>query len=195
MEGFFDPTLSAMTDEQLVGIFRSGGEQAFEVLCSRYLGLISSLASRYRDLSLDADTGDLVQEGLISMLYSCKNYDPERGMSFKNYLMMRCRDSFNSLRRSSSRKGAVPAKNIMSFEDDDGTAFDPTECSPVELVESRDYVEHLHSVMKDRLSDLEYKVAVLHISGYSYKEISDRLNVTIKTVDNAQTRIRQKLSR
>ena len=183
------------TDEALIERFRSGDEGAFELLASRYLGLISSAASRYRDISPDIDDGDLVQEGLIALLYACENYDPQRGMSFKNYLIICARHRFMALKRRTERKGSVPAQNIVSIEDEDDTSFDPTVISPSELVESKEYIDQLHRIMKERLSGLEYKVAILHLSGYSYKEIADKLDISVKKVDNAHTRIRQKLSR
>ena len=116
-------------------------------------------------------------------------------MSFKNYLMLCVENRYRSLLRSSKRKGAVPARNIISIEDEQDTAFDPTVSSLPEMVEMKEHIGLLHRVLKERLSDLEYKVAILHLSGYTYKEIAEKLNISLKQVDNAQTRIRQKLSR
>ena len=192
-KGSRDP--KALTDEELIRRFRSGEEESFEILVSRYRGLISSIASRFRGAAPDIDTGDLVQEGLIALLHACKSYSGERGMSFKNYLMLCAKNSYLSIGRSLGRKGNVPTTNIISIEDEEGSAFDPTDSSPDELIESKEYIAHLHRVMKERLSDLEYKVAILHLSGYSYREIADKLDISLKKVDNAQTRIRQKLSR
>ena len=47
--------------------------------------------------------------------------------------------------------------------------------------------------IKKVLSGLELKVLYMYISGNSYSEISDKLNVTPKSVDNALQRIRKKL--
>ena len=182
-------------DEELIRRFRSGDETAFEMIASRYLGLISSAASRHRDLSPDMDDADLVQEGLLALLYACRSYDKDGGSSFKNYLMLCYENRLRSIRRRSIKKGSVPLHSIVSIEDEENTAFDPTLSSPDELVETKEHIDHLHRKLRDRLSDLEYRVAILHLSGYSYREIADKLNKSEKTIDNAQTRIRQKLSR
>ena len=184
-----------LTDPELLTKFRSGCDDAFEIIAARYLGLISSAAKKYRGRFTDTDDSDLLQEGMLALLSACRSYDSEGGMSFKNYIMLCVENRYRSLLRSATRKGAVPARNIISIEDGQDNAVDPTVSSPDELVESREYVDTLHRVLKDRLSNLEYKVAILHLSGYSYKEISKRLNISLKSVDNAQTRIRQKLSR
>ena len=84
---------------------------------------------------------------------------------------------------------------MISLEDDAEVAFDPTVTSLSEMVETKEYINSLHRILKNSLSNLEYKVAILHLSGYTYKEIAQRLNISLKSVDNAQTRIRQKLSR
>ena len=182
-------------DEELIERFRSGDDTAFELIASRYLGLISSSAARYRDLSPDMDSADIMQEGMLALLYACRNYDAAAGSSFKNYLMLCFENRLRSIRRHIAKKGSIPPHNIISIEDEDGTAFDPTLSTPDELVETKDYIDHLHRILKDRLSDLEYRVAILHLSGCSYREIADRLNKSVKTIDNAHTRIRQKLSR
>ena len=189
------PTRPGPSDGELIGLFRSGDDDAFETIASRYLGLISSAAAKFRGLSPDMDNADLMQEGMLALLYACRSYDPDGGSSFKNYLMLCFENRLRSIRRHLAKKGNVPAHSIISIEDDEEAAFDPTLSSPDELVETKEYIDHLHRILKDRLSQLEYRVAILHLSGYSYKEIADELNTSVKTIDNAQTRIRQKLSR
>lgn len=184
-----------ISDEELVKEFLSGKDEAFETIASRYLGLISSAAKKYRGMSPDTDDSDLVQEGLVAMLSACRSFQGDGGMSFKNYLMLCVENRYRSLLRSANRKGAVPARNIISIEDGQDAAFDPTVSSLPEMVEMKEHIGTLHRVLKERLSDLEYKVAILHLSGYAYKEIAEKLNISLKQVDNAQTRIRQKLSR
>ena len=186
---------SRLSDEVLVRDFLSGHDDAFETIASRYLGLISSAAKKYRGMSADIDDSDMIQEGMVALLSACRSFDSGKGMSFKNYLMLCVENRYRSMMRSSARRGAVPARNMISIEEEQDVAFDPTVTSLPELVETKEYIDSLHRILKDSLSDLEYKVAFLHLSGYSYKEIAQRLNIPLKSVDNAQTRIRQKLYR
>ena len=183
------------SDEKLLRIFLSGDDDAFDAIASRYLGLISSAAKKYRGMAADIDDSDMIQEGMVALLSACRSFDSGKGMSFKNYLMLCVENRYRSMMRASSRQRAVPARNMISFEDDADAAFDPTVTSLPELVETKEYIDSLHRILKNSLSTLEYKVALLHLSGYSYKEIAQRLDIPLKSVDNAQTRIRQKLSR
>lgn len=184
-----------LSDAQLVEMFRADDDAAFEKLAARYLGLISSAAKKYRGMSADTDDNDMVQEGMVALLSACRSYSPDKGMSFKNYLMLCVENRYRSLFRTAQRKGAVPVRNIVSIEDEQESAVDLTVSSLPEMVETKDYIDSLHRILKDSLSNLEYKVAIMHLSGYSYKEIAQRLDIPLKSVDNAQTRIRQKLSR
>ena len=186
---------ASAADEELIRLFRNGDEDSFETIASRYLGLIASAASRFRDMSPDFDSADLMQEGLMALYSACCGYSSEGGMSFKNYLMLCVDNRLKSIRRHINSRSRVPAQNVISIDDDERTASDPTLSTPSELVETKEHIEHLRRILKDRLSPLEYKVAILHLSGYSYKETADKLNKSLKTIDNAHTRIRQKLSR
>lgn len=186
---------SRQDDEELIKEFRGGSEQAFEIIVSRYLGLISSAAKKYRGLWSDTDDSDMIQEGMVALLSACRSYDSSKGMSFKNYLMLCVENRYRSILRSARRKSSVPTAKIISIEDEQEVAVDPTETSLPEFVETMEYIDDLHRILKDSLSELEYKVAILHLSGYTYREISEKLNVSQKTVDNAHTRIRQKLYR
>lgn len=184
-----------LSDEELLKEFLSGSDDAFEAIASRYLGLISSAAKKYRGMSADIDDSDMVQEGMVALLSACRSYDSGKGMSFKNYLMLCVENRYRSMMRSRARQSAVPAHSMISIEDDSDAAFDSTLTSLPELVETKEYIGSLHRILKNSLSNLEYKVAIMHLSGYTYKEIANRLNISLKSVDNAQTRIRQKLSR
>ena len=183
------------SDEELLSRFRAGDDVAFEILAARYLGLISSAAKRYRGMSPDIDDGDLVQEGMIALLGACRSYQSDGGMSFKNFSMLCIENRYISLLRHLSSLKSIPSHHIISIEDEESTAVDPTTSTLPEIVEEKEYIGSLYQILKDRLSDLEYNVALLHLSGYSYRDIADKLNVSLKTIDNAQTRIRQKLSR
>ena len=183
------------TDEELLRDFLSGNDDAFDMIASRYLGLISTAAKKYRGMATDIDDSDMIQEGMVALLSACRTYDGDKGMSFKNYLMTCVENRYRSMMRASSRRRVVPARNMISLEEDAESAFDPTVTSLSEMVETKEYINNLHRILKNSLSNLEYKVAILHLSGYTYKEIAQRLNISLKSVDNAQTRIRQKLSR
>ncbi len=51
----------------------------------------------------------------------------------------------------------------------------------------------IYDEIKSLLSNLEWDIFRLYLSGLSYGEISERLDIPLKSVDNAVFRVRKKL--
>ena len=75
--------------ERLAARARRGDNLARTKLVEEYMGLVRSIAFRYRDLGLPME--DLVQEGAIGLLAAIDDYDSSRGASFSTYAFCRAR--------------------------------------------------------------------------------------------------------
>jgi RNA polymerase nonessential primary-like sigma factor len=75
--------------ERLAARARRGDYAARAALVEEHMGLVRSIAARYRNLGLP--TEDLVQEGAIGLLTAIDDYDPARGASFSTYAFWRVR--------------------------------------------------------------------------------------------------------
>ena len=75
--------------ERLVARARRGDHVARTALVEEHMGLVRSVAFRYRDLGLPVE--DLVQEGAIGLLSAIDDYDAGRGASFSTYAFWRIR--------------------------------------------------------------------------------------------------------
>ena len=75
--------------ERLAARARRGDRLARTKLVEEHMGLVRSVALRYRDLGLPDD--DLVQEGAIGLLAAIDSYDPSHGASFSTYAFWRVR--------------------------------------------------------------------------------------------------------
>lgn len=73
--------------ERLAARARRGDHVARTKLVEEHMGLVRSIAVRYRDLGLP--TEDLVQEGAIGLLAAIDAYDATRGASFSTYAFWR----------------------------------------------------------------------------------------------------------
>lgn len=82
-------TLVAGHSERLAARARRGDRIARARLVDEHMGLVRSIAFRYRDLGLP--TEDLVQEGAIGLLEAIDEYDPTRGARFSTYAFWRAR--------------------------------------------------------------------------------------------------------
>jgi RNA polymerase sigma factor (sigma-70 family) len=75
--------------ERLAARARRGDHVARTKLVEEHMGLVRSVAFRYRDLGLPVE--DLVQEGAIGLLTAIDDYDSSRGASFSTYAFWRVR--------------------------------------------------------------------------------------------------------
>jgi RNA polymerase sigma factor (sigma-70 family) len=92
--GSATPTASARGhvaghSERLALRARKGDRLARARLVEEHMGLVRSIAFRYRDLGLPVE--DLVQEGAIGLLTAIDDYDSSRGTSFSTYAFWRVR--------------------------------------------------------------------------------------------------------
>jgi RNA polymerase sigma factor (sigma-70 family) len=75
--------------ERLAARARKGDRVARTRLVEEHMGLVRSLAFRYRDLGLPVE--DLVQEGAIGLLTAIDDYDAGRGATFATFAFWRVR--------------------------------------------------------------------------------------------------------
>jgi RNA polymerase sigma factor (sigma-70 family) len=75
--------------ERLAARARRGDRVARTTLVEEHMGLVRSVAFRYRDLGVPMD--DLVQEGAIGLLTAVDQYDPSFGTRFSTYAFWRIR--------------------------------------------------------------------------------------------------------
>lgn len=89
---------------------QAGDRGAREQLVSSSLGLVRSVASRYRDLGLPVD--DLVQEGALGLLDAIDHYDPDRGACFETYSRFRIRRAIRNALTEKSRLIRLPKQVV-----------------------------------------------------------------------------------
>jgi len=87
-----------------------GDPHARELLVASQLGLVRSLASRYRDLGLPFD--DLVQEGSLGLLDAIDHYDRRHGSSFEAYARFRIRRAMRNALTDQARLIRLPKQMV-----------------------------------------------------------------------------------
>ena len=92
--------------ERLAVRARKGDRVARTRLVEEHMGLVRSLARRYRDRGLPVE--DLVQEGAIALVRAIDEYDPSRGASFSTYAFWRVRAAVTHALTARGRLIRVP---------------------------------------------------------------------------------------
>jgi len=176
-----------LTNEQLVEQFQSGEESAFSLIVERFLPMLRHEVSSI--LCNHADHDDLAQEALLGLLSAVKRFSPDRGAQFATYARVCIRNRLLNAGKSFSSP-ELPHEDDWLFERLDGDgALDPND-----WLQNKEESVALFKRLKERLSELEYRVLMYHLAAYSYEEIGTELDISAKSVDNALQRVRRKLA-
>lgn len=181
---------STLSDDVLAELSKDGDDNAFNELAIRYLNSIRFIARKYSAQGYEQN--DFVQEGLMALLYACKTFDAHGGSSFGSFVSLVVERRFISIIRSSQSKKAVPDAMLVRIDalGEELTDYVP---SPEERLMYKDQLDQVLKRLNALLSAREYEVLMLFASGLSYSKISQRLNISEKSVDNALQRARKKV--
>lgn len=192
--------MKKLEDETLVLKSKEGNEEAIEVLFFRYKPLLHKIIRGY--FLLGADEEDLMQEAMIGLYKAILSYNPSKETTFRSFAGM-CvkRNILSAIKKSNALKHKVLNDSVSfsalgSFEDDEeNTIYNSIKQSFLDekVSEKEDFNEVLQLIEK-KLSKLEYEVLNEYLKGYSYQYISEKLGISNKSVDNALSRIKSKLS-
>lgn len=189
-----------MTDEELVLKAQKNDEASVNLLLTRYKHLVNKIARSY--FLADGDSEDILQEGMIGLYKAIINFDPKKNVSFKTFASTCIRHQLQSaIKVSSSEKNKILSSAIsisdspLDEEDGDLEIFIPSSLpSPDDKVLEKERFKEIKDKIIDTLSALELKVLSLYLKGYSYQEISSLSGLSKKSIDNALTRIKNKLA-
>ena len=186
------------SDEELQGLAKAQNVSAEEVLAERYAREVRMCARPY--FLIGGDSEDLIQEGMIGLLSAIREYEADKGASFRTYAQICIRNRIRSAVRSSQRRknaplnDGVPLDDVLSDESQSLGAHYYAR-SPEEQVLARETDKEFISAYSRCLSKLEAEILDLYLDGLSYGEIAAASGHDVKAVDNAVQRIRRKLAK
>ena len=96
-----------------------------------------------------------------------------------------------SAAKAAMAKKRVPASLLQPLDDGEELLIGDADPATA-LIAKEDLNIFLKKACKV-LTSMEYNVMNEYLAGLSYKEISDKMRISVKTVDNAMRRVRQKL--
>ena len=196
--------LNKYSDEELVNLYRQENEQAVEYLFEKYKNLVRKKAKAMYPAGGDND--DLIQEGMIGLYKAVRDYKEERDASFFTFASMCINRQMITAVTASNRKKNIPLNSYVSFdspvsgeEDSDMKLADvlppSIEQNPEKLFIDKEFANDLQKKVMESLSSFEKEVFKYYMDGKDYIEISEKMNKTPKSIDNALQRIRNKVDK
>lgn len=191
-----------LSDKELVKCARAGDKIAESVLISRYQYLAHVKARSY--FLPGAEHEDTVQEGMIGLFKAIRDYKEDELCSFRSFAILCITRQIITAVKTFARKKHNPLSSYQSLDAQvpDESILDnlashnaPREKSvdPLELFIHEEELDNVISILRDKLSDLEWSVFVEYLDGKSYQEIAEAIGCETKVVDNALCRIKQKI--
>ena len=189
-----------MTDEDVVALAQNGDGDALVYLLNKYKNFVRSKARSY--FLIGADHEDIVQEGMIGLYKSIRDFQPTRLASFRSFAELCVKRQIITAIKAATRQKHVPLNSYVSLnkplydEESDRTLLDVIEgrvTNPEDLYISKEDLKNIQSQMDLLLSDLERQVLEAFMDGKSYQEIAETLGRHVKSIDNALQRVKRKL--
>jgi RNA polymerase sporulation-specific sigma factor len=191
------------SDEEIVESVRAGDGKALEYLINKYKNFVRAKARSY--FLIGADREDIVQEGMIGLYKSIRDFREDKLTTFKAFAELCITRQIITAIKTATRQKHIPLNSYVSLdkpiydEDSDRTLLDvicgSRVADPEELIINREEFSGLEDKMGEILSELERKVLMLYLDGRSYQEIAEDLDRHVKSIDNALQRVKRKLER
>lgn len=178
---------SSLSDEQLAKLCRSDNEHAWNELCLRYIAVAKAAAFKFRNA---ADVDDLVSEGLVGFLSAVHSFKSGEA-SFSTYAGVCIRNKIANAVRGSRAGKKIPGELVSPINESRNVA--DTSMTPEESLVSKEEAAKISKAISTNLTERERLVFRRYLSGNTYNEIADALQISPKAVEGALSRARKKL--
>lgn len=186
-----------MDEKKIIVLAQKGDNGAIDELFARYKKLVVSRARKYYLVGGDID--DLIQEGMVGFLKAINTFDEKKG-EFSAYAKRLINNEILNLIKKSNAKKQTIFNEHLELNNQGEIVVDETisvgvsdNISPESEFLRQENYEGLLEEIHSHLSDWENSVLNLYLEGYTHTEIQKTLNTTYKSIDNALTRIKNKL--
>ena len=188
-----------MNEVDLIKSAKSGDEKSLDELYSKYKHNILNIAKKY--YLNDGNNDDIVQEGMLGFLKAINTFDENKGNFYSHLKLLVEHQIFNAIKKSNNLKNTpmnerfnLNSQGELELEESTKVLGIPNDTlSPESKVIMEEDEKEFDELMTDKLSVFEQQVLRLYLSGFSYYDIIEKLNVSYKSVDNALSRVKSKL--
>lgn len=192
-----------LPDELVVELGKQGDIAAIEYILKKFKSVVLFKSRSYFLYGSDRD--DMIQEGMIGLFKAIRDFRPDRACSFRTFADVCITRQMITAVKYGAGQRHLPLLYENAFALDEHrddlcpepleTAVDSEWVDPEQLLIARESADELREVLRDTLSDFEWRVFVGFCEGKSYQEIARENGSSPKSVDNALCRVRRKVQR
>lgn len=192
-----------MTDEEISERARDFDGNALEYLLNKYKNFVRAKARSY--FLIGADREDIVQEGMIGLYKAIRDFKVSKLTNFRAFAELCVTRQIITAIKTATRQKHKPLNSYISLnkpvydEESDRTLIDIVASgkisNPEEIIIGREDFSIIESKMGRLLSPFEMQVLRKYLEGKSYFEIAEELKRSVKSIDNALQRVKNKLEK
>ncbi|NLT98052.1 MAG: RNA polymerase sporulation sigma factor SigH [Christensenellaceae bacterium] len=192
-----------LTDEAVAELARNYDGDALEYLLNKYKNFVRAKARSY--FLIGADREDIVQERMIGLYKAIRDFRPSKMASFRAFAELCITRQIITAIKTATRQKHRPLNSYVSLnkpaydEESDRMLIDVLSSvkvsNPEDIIIGQEDYSTIESKMGKLLSPLEMQVLRKYIEGKSYFEVADELGRSVKSVDNALQRVKNKLEK
>jgi RNA polymerase sporulation-specific sigma factor len=192
-----------LTDEAVAELARNYDGDALEFLLNKYKNFVRAKARSY--FLIGADREDIVQEGMIGLYKAVRDFRSSKLSSFRAFAELCITRQIITAIKTATRQKHRPLNSYVSLnkpaydEESDRMLIDVISSAkvsnPEDIIIGKEDFSTIETKMGKLLSPLEMQVLRKYIEGKSYFEVADELGRSVKSVDNALQRVKNKLEK
>ena len=183
-------------DYELVFLAQDGNEDAINLIYQKYKPIIVKKSKNAIVLVSHhgIDINDIMQEGFIGLDEAIKCYSQDTKATFYTFAML-CidRQIANYIKKMGNGKDKILNNAITINETLEKTMSDGTNIEDYFI--GKDSNDEKAKMIRKILTNFEKKVFDLRLKGYSFEEISKKLNKDTKSIYNTLWRIKEKFKK
>lgn len=183
----------AVSDWELIELFKKGKEEAFEEIVRRYQKKVYN--TTYRIMGNPEDASDLAQEAFIRIYRSLRNFQGKSSFSTWLFTVTTnvCRDE---LRKRQRRLKVQSLSEPLEFEDGNVEREIADESMAPEVISlHRELTDEIQAVIETLPDEQKEAIVLRELQGFSYEEIAEITGVSLGTVKSRISRGRQNMKK
>ena len=192
------------SDSELCSMICENNEDAKDILFKKYKYIIDIIIKKYSlsAVKVGIEYNDLYQEALVGFTDALNSYDENKDASIATFITL-CveRKLQNTILKAKTIKNKMFIQALsLDYQEDSESPLserisDNSKNDPLNnMTNDESYIELIDKIKKE-LSNNEYEVFTLMVSGINYIEISEQLDKNPKQIDNAIQRIKSKIKK
>lgn len=180
-------------DYELVYLVKENSDYANDIIFKKYEPIIKNMASIYKNKSTGKfEYEDLIQEGRIGLLKAIRAYDVNKGFLFYTFAITCIKGQILNYISVFNKKRNKTLNMALSIDEDIIETIPGNYMVPSNWIDEKELINKLVRFK----NDLDYPESIifeLKYNDFSYKQISQLLEISIKSIDNKLSKIKRNL--